>query len=194
MRHLGPICPRVTEKHNSLLSPARRKQLDRMIRRSLTINDNTPVRRILRWRKEASEFARDNGIPEAAIFECVVLPTAVRGGRREKAGRKSRHWPSALCGVDNKGPINGPDLFSIEFALVVRLAADPKLGTMKAAFKKLASSASETNGTIEATWEAYRHALRRLRKDGIPETNWYRQRRALARLRLGIAQSTGRSL
>lgn len=178
------------------LSLARRQLLGRMIRRAATFYDGTPARRVARLRRQASEFARDNDISEVAVFNLVVLPQhtpAPRGGWRENAGRKARHWPSVLCCVDSDGPIVGPDLFDIEFALVVRAAADPAAGDAKATFERWALEARDAQRTgTAAAWSAYRHALTRGRNCETSEDDWRKRRRAAARVRLGMDPRTGR--
>lgn len=188
----------MTQVDFSVLSIAQRNRLEKISRNVAKFDDGTPARRVNWWRKQATEFASNNDLSHDAVFEHVGLTRrvlATRGGRRATAGRKARHWPSALCCVDEKGPIVGPALFGIEFALIVRAAADAAANDAKATFEHWASKAQNARRTgCAPTWSAYRHALTRAKKAEASQADWLRQHRAAARKRLGIDPRTGRLL
>lgn len=128
------ICkyPSMSKIDNLALSPARSKQLAKIVQR-------------------VSLFAQDNGLTVQAV--CKFLsenePQAgPRGGSRLGAGRRARNWVSTT----------GYELFRLEFALIVEKALHPQLKTAKGAFESLVSRQPDEGGV---KWDQYRHAINR---------------------------------
>ncbi|MES2493714.1 MAG: hypothetical protein V4579_10595 [Pseudomonadota bacterium] len=162
------------------LSPARKKQLYRLA-------------------QHAADFAAATGISlEVVLAELQVLASNGKGagGKRTCAGRKARHWPSVMGSRDEQGAVVGPDLFELEFALVVRSAVGPTPISRKRVFENWVAEVSVSNGAKkQPTWDAYQHALKQPPKGAQEAAEVQRvARRALSQLRCGINPYTGRAM
>ena len=163
------------------LSPERIKQLAR------------------RW-NAIRDIALDVGYTNDGILEVIRQLESgrePRGGKRDRAGRKPRHWPTATGFEDERGRVQGHDLFDLEFRLVTEAALFPGLRGRKAVFVHLMQrlEAAQPLGKVRPTWAAYLHALTNPPAGArAAAAQRARERRAASRLRCGIHPCTMRAL